>query len=130
MAGAGGIMDAATAKFQIGRAIFLINVVGLIVWCVLLTVTDFFTLLGPIIVVVILVVYFVFGELSLYPFSGRHVVKYKIPYYVGLLGVVYIANSLLSRPAPEWYPTDSNLWILVPVMGYGLASVLRGWRIS
>jgi hypothetical protein len=82
----------------------------------------------PLIVVLFLAFATLIAELGWYPYEGRWQVRYQVAFYVWLFILIIPANMLLASPAPSWYPTDSNFWIVIPVLGWGLLSVLRDPR--
>ncbi len=85
--------------------------------------------LGPIVCIVGLGVLLVWGEVGAYPFEGRHKVRGKVSFFAAVVVLGGIGNGSLNGPAPDWYPTDSPNWIIVPWLLAGVAMVLRGYRI-
>jgi hypothetical protein len=84
---------------------------------------------GPSILVLVaaLAFAFVIGELGRYPYARRHKVRHRFPYWLFMFGICVLTSFLVAMHPPGWYPTNSSLWILVPFLGFGLVSSLRGW---
>jgi hypothetical protein len=58
---------------------------------------------------------------------GRRLDRAHIRGYALLIVPVMLINYVLSEPAPGWFPTGHAAWVLVPVVAFGVASLVRGW---
>lgn len=109
---------------------FLVFLAALVLCFILLFKLRRFGDLGPIACIVGLAIVFIWGEVGSYPFEGRQQLRNHVPLLAAMLVLCGIGNgSLTNGPAPVWYPTDNTEWIIVPWFLFGLACVVRGYRV-
>lgn len=80
----------------------------------------------PAIVTIYIAVFFMLGELGVFPFKGKNIIFYKKSFYFHLLLLIALTANLNGMQAPTWYPTDNTQWIFTVWLLYGVLTQARG----
>ena len=110
------------------RISFFAFLAGLAIWNFLLAALGLVGEIGPLIVTIGLITLFVFAEMGRYPFSARQTIGHRRQFYAALILILALAVGCLLGPAASWYPTGNPEWVVLPVLLYGIVSVMRGLR--